>query len=168
MAADHFTETVVERPHGFVYHRAQSWRGLRVLMDHQPEVPVGTIAAANPLQHGENELAKGLLGRGLAPDGLLKDSVFGRADRIPKDFGVEFQLVAEVVIDERHIDAGAGADFANGRGLEARIGKNLTCSVDQSRAGVVGERRGMRLSSGFGRRTHLNSSLKWMFKSVKA
>ncbi len=165
--ADDLAEAVVERPHGFVNDRAQGRGGLSMFVDHQAEVPAGTIAAANPLQHGENELAKRLLGRGLALHGLLNNSIFGGADRIPEHFGIEFQLVAEVIIDERDIDAGAGADFADGRRLKAEIGKNLSGRIDQSGAGVVGERGGVRFSSGFGRRTHLNSSLKWMFKSVK-
>ncbi len=85
-----------------------------------------------------DQFAKSLFGRGRAASRLLDDSVSRRADRMPEHFGVQLQLVAEMVVHQSDVDAGAGADLAHRRGLEAGFGKNLSGGVEQLGARVFG------------------------------
>ena len=73
--ADQHTEALINRPHGFVDHGRHGGRGLRKLVDHQPEMPARAIAPAHSLQHREYQLAKGLLWRRRASDRHLNDAV---------------------------------------------------------------------------------------------
>ena len=137
MAADQLAEAIVNGPHGLIDHARHGGRGLREFVHHQPEMPSGTIGPADSLQHGVDQFAKSLFGRSRAVERLLDDSVFRSADRMPEDFGVELQLVAEMIIDQRDVDAGAGADFADGRGLETGFGKDLAGGIEQFVARVI-------------------------------
>ncbi len=136
-AADQLAETIVNRPHGLVDHARHRGSGLGEFVHHQPEVPSGTIGPADPQEHGVDQFAKSLLGRGRAAIALLDDSVSRRADRMPEDFGVQLQLVAEMVIHQRDVDAGASANLAYRRGLESGFGKDLSRGVEQLGTRVV-------------------------------
>ena len=80
---------------------------------------------------------------------------------MPQDFGIELKLVAEVVVDERDIHPGAGADLTHGRGLIAEIGKNMAGGIEQFRARAI-EQRGLRDSRfrSYRQTRHVNDSLK--------
>ena len=70
-------------------------------------------------------------------DRLVDDSVSRSADRMPEDFGVQLQLVAEMVVHQRDVDAGAGANLAHGGGLESGFGEDLSRGIEQFGARVV-------------------------------
>jgi hypothetical protein len=73
-------------------------------------------------------------------------------------FEIQFQLVAEMVVDERYIDPGLAADFPNRCIFVSALGKYSNSGPQEPIARVV---RDELLSR------HLNSSLKRLFKSVK-
>ncbi len=134
------------------------------------EVPARPIGSADPEEHGVDQFAKGRFRRGGAGEGPIDDSVFRSADGMPEDFGVEFQLVAEMVVDQSDVGAGAGADLADGGGLESGFGEDLTGGVEEFGARVLGQ-RGRYYGGGFDFRSgagHVNRSLKRTFNSVKA
>ena len=135
--ADQFAETIVNRPHGLVDHARHCGSGLGEFVHHQPEVPSGTLGSADSQEHGVDQFAKSLLGTSRAADRLVDDSVSRRADRMPKDFGVQLQLVAEMVVHQCDVDAGARANLPYRRGLESGFGKYLPRGVQQLGACVL-------------------------------
>src|SRR6185437_11786451 len=82
---------------------------------------------------------------------------------VAEDGEIEAGFVAEMVVDGGDVGVGAGADFADGGGLEAVFGEDLTGSFDEAGAGGIGGFRGG--SGDLETSCHLNSRLKQLFMS---
>src|ERR1019366_2294518 len=100
---DQLTEAVVNRPHGLVDHAGHRGSWLGEFVHHQLEVPSGAIGPAYSQEHGMDQFAKGRFWRGRAAERLVDDSVSRSPDRMPQDFGVQLQLVAEVIVHQRDV-----------------------------------------------------------------
>src|ERR1035438_6147105 len=89
----------------------------------------------------------------LLPYTTLFRSVFGRRELVEgganafqlgglhgllHDHGVEAQLVAEVIVDRGDVGAGGDADFADGGGAIAPVGKDPPGNVEQLVASGLG------------------------------
>jgi hypothetical protein len=79
-------------------------------------------------------------------------------------FGVELELIAEMIIDGGDVRAGAGANIPNRRFAITDIGEYVTRRLDQTRAGIL---RGFK-GAGDLRRQMSNSRLKHMFELISA
>lgn len=106
--------------------------GLRHFVNHDAEMAgVSGARIMHAEQHGGDEEAQGFFGSfgegsGFAGFGIASAGGHGMA----QDGEVEAGFIAEMVIDGGDVGSGAGADIADGRGLEAVFGEDFASGID--------------------------------------
>lgn len=117
----------------------QGFGGLRHFVNHNAEMAgapgVGIVHAE---QHGGDHEAQGFFGGfgeggGVAGFGIACAGSHG----VAQDGEVEAGFIAEMVVDGGDVGSRAGADVADGGGLEAVFGEDLASGIDEAGAGSI-------------------------------
>ena len=116
---------------------AQAADRIHDLAHHQPRSPGVVWAAEHAREKRVDEIGELLARRRVRVPirklGLIEPPLVGPHDRLD----VEPLLVAEVVVDGRHVRPGRLADVADRRALEATLGKHLPRRLDNSVPGRI-------------------------------
>src|SRR5437773_1058908 len=114
---------------------------MRELVGHQTETQVGAICAAHLLEHRSNRMPQLFFRRGVVVERLSNGFVLYGSDGLPEDFGVQAELVAEVIVNGGDVRARARAYLTDSRVIVADFGEDLSRGVKQLGASAIGRDR---------------------------
>ena len=106
-------------------------RGIRHLARHELPVPARPARVEETREQCVNEVMDAFLGREM-PGLLGREGARGLV-RVHERGGVEFLLVAKVVVHRRDVHPRAARDLADRRGMVAVLGKDFARRLDQTR-----------------------------------
>ena len=130
-SANQFQQALKERAANLADEAAQRGGGLGEFVDQDAKVPVGPIAPADAVEARANDRSQDVFGRRELFEGGANAFQLSGLQGLLHDHGVEAQLVAEVIVDRGDVGAGGDADFADGGGAIAPVGKDPPGNVEQ-------------------------------------
>ena len=137
--AHHFQHALVDRPRNILQEKPLHRRGgLIHFVQHDADLLIGQVAAADALEARVNHGAQHLFRRKILDEDVLQCLQVRRLDGPLQHLRVQPHLVAEVIVHRGHVAARLGADVADRRRMVAAFGEDTAADFEQFISRPVG------------------------------